>query len=191
MIGDKYPSRINKEKTKEYKTWIQMLRRCFDDKFLLRDRCITYEHVTCCGEWLLYSNFYEWLHQQENFDKWLNNEKWCIDKDIFFKHNKIYSPGTCCLVPGSINNLFVKSDKARGNLPIGVSKHENKYKAYYDNKSTRKHIGLYNTPEEAFDAYKQTKEKHIKDIAQEEYNNGNITKKCYEAMMNYEVEITD
>lgn len=27
--------------------------------------------------------------------------------------------------------------------------------------------------------------------AQEEYNDGNITKPCYEAMMKYKVEITD
>jgi uncharacterized membrane protein len=31
----------------------------------------------------------------------------------------------------------------------------------------------------------------IKQIAKEEYNKGNITKQCYEAMINYEVEITD
>ena len=35
------------------------------------------------------------------------------------------------------------------------------------------------------------KENLIKQVAKEEYSKGNITKQCYEAMMKYEVEITD
>ena len=31
-----------------------------------------------------------------------------IDKDILVKGNKVYSPNTCCLVPGYVNNLFTK-----------------------------------------------------------------------------------
>ena len=120
MIGLKYPSRVNGEKTKEYNAWIQMLRRCYDDKFNLRERCATYNNVTCCNEWLNFENFYEWLHNQDNFDKWLNNKGWAIDKDILIKGNKLYSPDTCCLVPDYINKLFTKSDAQRGNLPIGV-----------------------------------------------------------------------
>ena len=53
------------------------------------------------------------------------------------------------------------------------------------------HIGVYDTSEEAFYAYKEAKESYIKQVAQEEYSLGNITKKCYDAMMSYEVEITD
>lgn len=47
------------------------------------------------------------------------------------------------------------------------------------------------TVEEAFMDYKIAKESFIKQIAKEEYCKGNITKKCYDAMMKYEVEITD
>jgi hypothetical protein len=57
--------------------------------------------------------------------------------------------------------------------------------------NSREYIGTYPTPEKAFYAYKQYKEKLIKQVAQIEFDNGNITKECYEAMMNYEVEITD
>ena len=35
------------------------------------------------------------------------------------------------------------------------------------------------------------KENLIKQIAQIEFDKGNITKVCYDAMMKYEVEITD
>ena len=41
------------------------------------------------------------------------------------------------------------------------------------------------------DILSKYKEKVIKRVAQEEYDAGNITKRCYESMMNYEVEITD
>lgn len=52
-------------------------------------------------------------------------------------------------------------------------------------------IGIFDTPEKAFYAYKNYKEHLIKDVAILEYKNNNITKECYDAMMNYQVEITD
>lgn len=191
MIGVKYPAKINQKITKEYDTWRSMLRRCFDKSF--KERCPAYKDVTCCNEWLCFENFYEWLHKQENFDKWSNEKGWNVDKDILVKGNKIYSPETCSLVPDYVNNLFSKggNDNKCG-LPIGVHMHGNSFQsACCDLYDKRKHLGTYSTPEEAFLAYKQHKENLIKQVGQEEYNNKNITKKCYEAMMNYIVEITD
>lgn len=186
MIGNKYNSQ-----TPEYKLWSTVLMRCFDQEFKKREP--TYTDVTCCDEWLLFENFYEWLHSQPNFDKWLNNKEWAIDKDILFKGNKIYSPETCCLVPRSVNSLFIKRTRYRGELPIGVIQHYNKFRARCENTliGKRVHLGLYNTSQEAFDAYKQYKENLIKDVAQIEFDQNNITKQCYHAMMNYIVEITD
>lgn len=195
MNGMKYPLQINGKETKEHYTWKNMLRRCFDEKE--KEKHPTYKDVTCCEEWLLYENFYEWLHSQENFDKWLNGDRWSIDKDIIIKGNKVYSPDACCLVPDNINNLFTKANALRGNYPIGVYKDENRegYTAHiiYGKKNNyEKHTRFqYPTPEEAFYAYKEYKENYIKRIAQEEYNKGNITKICYDAMMDYKVEITD
>ena len=76
-------------------------------------------------------------------------------------------------------------------MPIGVRNNGGKFIVYcfVDNKNT--YIGTYNTVEEAFNAYKSTKESIIKQVAQEEYSKGNITKQCYEAMINYQVKITD
>ena len=197
ILGAKYPAKINKKMTKEYDTWFQMIRRCFDKK--VKDKQPTYKDVTCCEEWLLFENFYEWLHSQPNFDKWYrgryNKERWCLDKDILIKGNKVYSPETCCLVPNNVNVLFTNRKNYRGNLPIGVIRHGNKFCAkcmnpFTDNKS-QEYLGDYSTPEEAFQAYKKYKESIIKQVAELEYSKGNITKQCYEAMMNYEVEFTD
>lgn len=181
MIGDKYKSRIDGKYTNEYRCWQNMLQRCY------KSNDLAYKDVTCCKEWLLYENFYEWLHSQENFDKWYNSVRWALDKDILIKNNKVYSPEACCLVPQNINCLFVKKYNNRGNLPIGVSKQDKYFAACCNGK----HIGIFKTPEMAFNAYKNNKEESIKKMAQEEYDKGNITKKCYETMMNYEVEITD
>lgn len=191
IVGNKYSSRENHKIVKEYSIWYSMLQRCFDKDYM--KKFPTYDNVTCCEEWLLYENFYEWLHIQENFDKWLNGEKWALDKDILVKGNKVYSPETCCLVPHYINSLFLKNDTSRGGLPIGVSKNGGKFMAYCNNPfaQKREYLGTRETEQQAFTIYKQYKESLIKQIAQIEYNKGNITKKCYEAMIDYKVEITD
>ena len=141
---------------------------------------------------MCFENFYEWLHSQENFDKW-NDDKWTIDKDILIKGNKVYSPETCCLVPNNVNALFIKKSNYRGDLPIGVKQSHKSFIARCSNPITcnREYLGSYSTPSYAFLAYKKYKEELIKQIAEIEYSNSNITKKCYNAMMNYQVEITD
>ena len=197
MVGEKYPIWINNTKVcKEYNAWKNMLLRCFDNK--AKEKHPEYKDVTCCNDWLLYENFYEWLHSQENFDKWLNGERWAVDKDILVKGNKVYSPENCCLVPNRINAMFTKSDSRRGDCPIGVHKYGSKYRASISvfnkntNKKVNKHLGYYDNAESGFYyGYKPEKEKIIKQVAQEEYNEGNITKQCYEAMLNYKVEIDD
>lgn len=194
MVGQKYKTRENNSEMKEYKIWHSMLQRCFDQK--TKENHKYYNNVTCCDEWLLYENFYDWLHAQENFDKWLTGDRWAVDKDILVKGNKTYSPETCCLVPSSINSLFTKHDKARGDLPIGVYyvKRNNTYRAQCNNpfqNNKRTGLGEYGTAIAAFEKYKEFKESIIKKVAETELAKNNITQKCYKAMMNYKVDITD
>lgn len=191
IVGVKYPTSLDNKRLKEYITWDNVLYRCFDKDY--KKVQPTYKESTVCDKWLLYENFYEWLHSQENFNKWLNGDRWALDKDILIKGNKIYSPDTCCLIPQRINNLFTKQDCKRGDLPIGVRRRNNKFRVSCNNMLLGKlvNIGTYETIEQAFQAYKTYKESYIKQVAQEEYSLGNITKKCYDAMMSYEVEITD
>ena len=189
MIGEKYPISIDRKLTKEYNTWSGMLRRCFNEKH--KNEHPTYDNASCCDDWLLYDNFYEWLHNQENFDKWSGDNKFAIDKDILIKGNKHYGPNTCCLVPMSVNSLFAfeKPKVYDDELPIGVKKKKNKFYSRCCNPITgeRKYLGSYSTSEEAFFVYKQYKENLIRQVAELEYSNGNITKQCYDAMMNYKL----
>ena len=175
---------------KSYLVWNSMLRRCYDKKF--KQNNPTYKDCSVCKEWLYYSNFKEWFN--ENYYE-IDEEQMSLDKDILEKGNKIYSPETCVFVPQNINTLFIKCDKVRGEYPIGVYKpnNSNKYLAkcsiFYNGKTQQKYLGLYNTPEEAFNAYKQFKEKYIKQVA-DEYKD-KIPYELYKAMYNYKVEIKD
>lgn len=194
VVGDKYEvQQSNGKRTREYAAWRNILKRSFNKEY--KEKHPTYQNVTCCNDWLYYPNFYEWLHSQPNFEKWHENKKWSVDKDILIKGNKLYSPETCCLVPQNINALFTKRDNCRGNCPIGVTynKKSKRYWAQCENQLTNEnsYIGAYDTELKAFEAYKNKKEYIIKQVAEVEFAKGNITKKCYEAMMNYIVEITD
>jgi len=116
----------------------------------------------------------------------------CLDKDILYKGNKIYSHDTCVFVPQSINLLFTKSDRVRGDLPIGVTyrKRSRKFEVKCcDGTKKRIFLGSYNTPEEGFQAYKKYKEKLIKQIANKYIDQ--IPNKLYNALITYTVEIDD
>ena len=95
MIGNKYSAKVNGKISKEYFTWKNMLVDCCN------------QDVLCCDEWKLFDNFYEWLHEQENFEQFLNGIRWTISKDII-KNNNIYSQNTCFLVSQKVKRLFMK-----------------------------------------------------------------------------------
>ena len=173
-----------------YNCWIGMLKRCYSAKY--QQKYPTYVDCRVCDDWLYYPNFKNWY--EANYYE-INNKTSQLDKDILIKGNKIYSPDTCVFVPNFINTLFVKRQNDRGEFPIGVyyDKTSKKYRArlsvFTNGKSTLKHLGYFTTPEEGFEAYKQTKEAYIKEVA-DEYKD-KIPAKLYEAMYSYRVEIND
>ena len=176
-----------------YNKWQNMLKRCFDNKY--KEKEPTYKNVTCCKRWLCFANFledFEILKQEYN---WSKDEKLTLDKDILYKNNKIYSLENCVLVPSWINLLFIKRDAKRGDYPIGVSyrKDRKKYEAHCNINGKHTGLGYHNTVEEAFNAYKQTKENEIKRIANDCVSKGFITKdsRLYNAMISYQIEIDD
>ena len=187
----KYKVRENGKATRIYDTWCNMLLRCYDEK--CHEKYPTYKDCKVDEEWHNFQNFGKWY--EENYYK-VGNERMHLDKDILVKQNKIYSQETCVFVPQMINLLFVKSNKSRGDSVIGTSPFKNgKYRAYCNllnpetGKSKNKHLGTYETQEKAFEVYKYYKEKNIKQVA--DYYFGRIPQKLYEALYDYEVEITD
>ena len=193
-VSKTYESKDSKNvHTWEYDRWRKMLIRCFDNKY--KEKEPTYKNVTCCNRWLCFANFledFEILKQEYN---WNVDEKLQLDKDILYKGNKLYSLENCVLVPQWINTLFTKCDASRGQYPVGVSynKRAKKYQANCRINGKLTSLGYYNTIEEAFNAYKQTKEQEIKRVANECVSKGFISKdsRLYNAMINYQVEIDD
>ena len=179
--------------TWEYNKWMNMLKRCFDNKY--KEKRPTYKDTACCERWLYFANFLEDFEILKQEYSWNENEKLNLDKDILHKGNKLYSLENCVLVPDYINSLFIKRDAKRGEYPIGVcyNKGAKKYQAFCSINGKQISLGLYNTPEEAFNAYKQAKENEIKRIVNDCVSKGFITKdsRLYKAMINYQVKIDD
>lgn len=167
--------------------WNNLLKRVFDSKCHVTQP--TYRDTSICDEWLNFQNFAEWCYTQKFFNmKDEFGKIYCLDKDLLVKGNKIYSPETCRFIPNEVNVLFTTRKACRGKTPIGVSFHKKtkKFQASLSNLgSTNQYLGLYETPEEAFQAYKTAKESYIKDVA--EKWKGKIDDEIYDSMLEYEV----
>lgn len=176
----KFEPKIYKE---HYNCWLGMIKRCYNLKEL--SRCPTYKDCIICDDWQCFQNFAQWYETN-----WKPHMKgWQLDKDILVKNNKIYSPETCELVHSKINSLFTNRKNTKRNIPLGVTKKGKKFSAQITKKGKRIWIGIFDTVEDAFTAYKIEKEKHIKEIAEEFKNE--IPERLYIALLNYQVEITD
>lgn len=172
--------------TDAYYVWISMLKRCYNPEY--HKKQLSYKDCYVCEEWHNFQNFAAWYYIQQK------EHGYQLDKDILVKNNKEYGPSTCAFVPQIINSLFSKTKSKRGKYPIGV---------YYAEKCTLnpfisrcgdgtgkyKLLGCYPSPEEAFLVYKKHKEKRIRQMAND--YRSRISPKVYQAMMEYQVEITD
>lgn len=173
-----------------YICWRAMINRCYNPK----DKAYRwYGACGCkvCDEWLCYKNFKKWY--DDNYYS-IKDETINLDKDLIVKNNKIYCPENCVFSPQKINKAIINARIKRGNLPIGVyENHKNLYKKYsvqicYGD-GISKQLGAFETIEEAFNKYKEEKEKYLKQLA-EEYKTY-IPSKLYNALYNYKVEIND
>jgi hypothetical protein len=173
------PIKVNGKMTKLYNMWRAMLVRCYDKTY--HETKPTYKDTNVCEEWHNFQNFAKWYEKNFNTE---TMQDWHLDKDIIYPNCKIYSPETCCFVPCEINSLFTKNDCKRNNY-IGVYKSGDKFMSQL----RKKYLGTFDTPEEAFQAYKTAKEVRIKEVADKW--KGLISDKVYQAMYNYQVEITD
>ena len=186
VLGTKYPSRVNGVLTKEYALWCRMLERCYSDSY--KKKHPTYESCEVSDKFKSYEYFYEWCHKQIGFGV----EGFELDKDLLIKGNKVYNEDSCVFIPQEINSLLTKRTALRGEYLIGVYYHkgDKAFKAQVNkNKGKREHLGYFKTEIEAFNAYKQAKEAFVKEQANKFKSQIDI--RAYNALMNYQVEITD
>ena len=183
----KYKPRVDKYM---YNIWQHMMRRCYNPYYI--NTALTYKDCIVHDTFHCFQNFGDWF--VDNYYK-VDNETMNLDKDILHKGNKIYGPDTCVFVPARINRLVISNTINRGKLPLGVhySKSNNKYIAscsvLENNNKKRIYIGCFDNPNDAFEAYKEFKEKYIKMVA-DEYKD-RIPEKLYEALYRYKIEIND
>lgn len=151
------------KKCRFYATWAEMIRRCYDPKWLIKRP--TYAWCTVCDDWLYFSNFKAWMEQQD----WQGKQ---LDKDIIFKNNKVYSPDTCAFVCSLTNSFVTDRKNHRGDQPLGVylihAKTKNKFVAQCRNPFTgeRERIGYYPTAKDAHKAYMGWKEEIALEVAE-------------------------
>lgn len=179
-----YVTKVNGVVREQYVKWKDMLRRCYSAEYQMKEPA--YKGCTVCDEWHNYQVFAQWYDRSKYP---ISAQRMEVDKDLLFKGNKIYSPDKCCIVPKSLNTLLINRKRARGAMPIGVVRNGSRYEARCSNGRGMKYLGRFKTPLEAFAVYKEYKEKHIKEIANE--YKGIIPSKVYNALINYTVDIDD
>lgn len=177
--------RRGEPKPKEYSIWNNIRQRCYNEN--IRGTNQTYQGVEMSENFKIYSYFKDWCKDQIGF----NEDGWQLDKDILSKGVKLYSEDTCCFVPAEINCALPNNKKVRGAFPQGVIYNctKTRYRARIQRGEKWESLGTYDTPEEAFCAYKPVKEAYIKSLA--EKWKGKVDPRVYEALMNWEVSIDD
>jgi hypothetical protein len=144
-----------------YKIWVGMLERCYCSKFSTKHP--TYKGCTVDDNWLNFQIFAKWFHTESNY-----KEGFQLDKDILYQGNKLYSSKTCIFVTSEVNSLVLTNNAKRGEYKLGVYLHKanGKMRAMCSvGKSKQISLGMYNTEDEAHEAYCDYKYGVIQKIA--------------------------
>lgn len=142
MGQGKWTSKCNRKTTKEYATWLHMMRRCYSEKFHMKFP--SYIGVTTCKRWHCFQNFCEDIQYLFGYNEWKNNTGYEIDKDILCEKlniiPKIYSPETCMFIKKENN---VSESTSRKNLTgltyIGISPGGKEYEFTNQSNFAEKH----------------------------------------------------
>ena len=168
-----------------YKTWTNMLERCYSIKY--QERYPTYRGCSVSAEWLTFSVFKNWMETQDWQDKQL-------DKDLLFENNKVYSPESCVFVSGMVNNFTTDSGASRGELPIGVDWHKgtNKFRSSCSNPFTKKreYLGLFDCELEAHQVWLKRKLELAKELAAIQ-TDPRVTEALINRYTNYKTQTSD
>jgi hypothetical protein len=142
-------------------------------------------YAGCYSSFRDFQDFADWCQDQAGF-----HEGFHLDKDLLVRGNKEYGKQTCVFIPQQVNKLLTKRDRDRGPYPIGVTIDHGRFRASCNiGTGVAKYLGGYGTPTEAFCAYKSFKESYMKTVA--EHWKDKIDPRAYNALMSYQVEITD
>ena len=168
-------------KTQSYKNWAGAMTRCYSEK--THNRSKSYIDCDVSEVWHCYQNFGDWYDKETN-----KEDDWQLDKDLLVKGNKVYSPETCCFLPREINAIITKKTISKKVLPVGVvgGRKAGGFTSSLVLKGKRKSLGVFETSEGAYFAYKLAKESYIKSLALKW--KGKLSYKAFEALMNWTLD---
>jgi len=167
--------------------WRRMIVRCYEPKEQAKPGGKSYIDVKVCPEWLNFQNFAEWALQQPNWD--MKND---LDKDLLGT-GLWYSPEYCTFLPSEVNNfLSDQYERTVHDLPKGVQYLKARvpnakvgYIARCHTDKGREYLGYFDTPEQAFAAYKPVKEQYARILA--ERHKHQMTTAAYEKLMTFTI----
>lgn len=167
-----------KSNSPQHNVWSKMIARCYD-KTVREFNRYGGRGVYVHKDWHNFQIFHDW------FDK-NYVEGYQLDKDLKNPDNLVYSPDTCIFIPSPVNKILISNNKFRSEFGVGVHIRPNgKFQASYGCFSKTKTIGTFNSAEEAFSAYKEAKESHIKVVA--DLYKDVLPVEAYHTLMNWEV----
>lgn len=162
-----------------YRTWKDMLRRCYSTKF--QEKYPTYEGCRVSEEWLTFSVFKCWMEKQD----W---EGLQLDKDILFEGNKVYSAEACVFVSNMVNSFTIDCGASRGEWPLGVywDKQKGKFMSRCCNPFTnkREYLGYFYCEEEAHQEWLKRK-LELAHLLAAEQTDGRVANALIERYTNY------
>lgn len=152
-------------------SWNAMTNRCAEG------------YADICDEWKDYANFKEWFLKNVYATKQFRLE---VDKDLFSKGKKLYSPETCCLLPKSLNIQLSTCSSKNGLLPgVTYNSKPGTFKARVCRSGIVKER-TFPTEEQAFQFYKKEKEENIR-IAADAYQ-FLLPDRTYQALLKIKVK---
>lgn len=144
--------------TKAYKVWRAMISRCYS--VITQAKQPTYEKCSVSAEWDCFSNFLA-FYEANHF------EGAEIDKDIL-GDGTLYSPSTCLFVTKKLNLAWRGAQQRSNDVGVTWHRRQKKWQVTLCIDGKNRHLGYYDTTEEAKDVYKNEKIKLLKECIEVE-----------------------
>ena len=155
--------------------WYRMLQSCIRLKYNI------------CLDWTRASSFRDWYYDNnKNHIGDVLGIQYMLDCNILKPNSKMYSPETCAYIPESLHSLFNAFNRFGGQYKGGSSLRvgNNKYEAKIRIGGKNKHLGFFDTEEEAQNKYRAEKYKQCKFVIDDLLINGLIDSKIRQASLN-------
>lgn len=137
----------------EYSLWLTMTNRCKNG------------YAKLGKEFEVFWDWLSWAKQQKGFMcRDVNGKLFEMDSDLF-SGEKTYAPNTVVFIPNSLNQMC-KPTK-RGSMPKGIQYFEEKvkpYRVYRPYGGKQKHLGYYETLEQAVEAALKGRKEHLNSL---------------------------